>query len=331
MTLFAQTVVDPFDGVAFSADWDDWAGAQSTVSGGTAQIASPVTAGSWGVDRQLEASFDQVYHGTLLLDAGNQALTSRNTIPAKGIVDGTGGANSFYWRVEDGDAFCVSSVGFSFDIQGSTITYDEDVHRYFAVGINEDGDLVWMWSTDGENFTIHATAANVFATTDFIFNFMVGQDSLEASPSTSIFDDYSTWVLVPVPSTLPWIEGEHLLRAITPDGPVWMSVCGTLSWGTSRPYTVNVGIMGQRTVYSGASGGRDFSMSISVTSEEDKLALDEILTLPLILVSPADSPEAWAAPVAESIQVIKVAEIRTLSVQMIGTGPEPEPEVGDFI
>lgn len=330
--LFSQTIVDAFSGADFDpVVWDDWAGAQSAIVAGTAQITSPTSSGSWGVERQDPASFDQVYWGTRLLDAGNQAFTSRNTIPARGIVPGSGGGDSFYWRVEDGDLFAVRSVGFSFDVQGATLAYDPLIHRYLAVGVNEDGDLTWLWSTDGANFTVHVTASNVFAVTDFIFIFQLGQDATEAATSTSIFDEFSYWTLVPVPSTLPWIEGEHLLRGLTPDGPVWMSVCGTLAWGVSRPYTVNVGVMGNRTVFSGDSGGRDFTMTIAVESEEAKEALDEILTLPLILVSPADSPEAWAAPITETIAIVKVGEIRQLSVQMIGTGPEPEPEVGDFL
>lgn len=130
-----------------------------------------------------------------------------------------------------------------------------------------------------------------------------------------------------VERTLEWEEGTHLLRALTPDGPVFASVCGDLRWTVDRPYTVNQGVMGSRQVYSAPPGGHDFQLTMSVRTEAELQSALEVLDAALVLVSPANSAETWAVPIGTQISVIKVGRIRQLSVPMIATGPEPPPEV----
>lgn len=126
---------------------------------------------------------------------------------------------------------------------------------------------------------------------------------------------------------LHWAEGEHLIRAITPDGPMFRSICGTVEWDVQRPFTANVGVGGTSQVHSGAPGGRDYRLRSAVGSESDLEALEAISGRPLILVSPADAPEQWCVPVGLPYQVIKIGRMRSFELPTIGTGPEPEEVV----
>lgn len=130
-----------------------------------------------------------------------------------------------------------------------------------------------------------------------------------------------------VERTLEWEDGVHLIRALTPDGPVFASVCGQLSWTVDRPFTVNQGVMGSRQVFSASPGGHDFRLTLSVRSEAELQAVLEVLDAALVLVSPADSAETWASPVGAQISVVKVGRIREVTVPMVATGPEPQLEV----
>jgi hypothetical protein len=131
----------------------------------------------------------------------------------------------------------------------------------------------------------------------------------------------------PVERTLYWTEGEHLVRANTPDGPVYVSACGELSWTVDRPFTVNQGVVGGRQVYSGAPGGHDARITLTVTTEAALQDALRVFDSALVLVSPADSSPMWASPVGTSIRVIKIGRLRQLVVPLVATGPEPQPEV----
>lgn len=127
--------------------------------------------------------------------------------------------------------------------------------------------------------------------------------------------------------TLEWEDGEHLVRAITPDGAVYVSACGELRWDVDKPFTVNQGVEGGRQVYLGAPGGHNISLTLTVRTEQALQDALQVFDGPLVLISPADSVETWASPVGTSINVIKIGRLRQLVVPMIATGPEPQPEV----
>lgn len=128
---------------------------------------------------------------------------------------------------------------------------------------------------------------------------------------------------------LEWSEDEHLIRTNSPDGPLWAPVLGKFDWDVDRPFTAATGVMGSRFVTSAPPGGRNLSMTAAVESEAELARLRAVLARPLVLISPSDANEVWAAPVAESVRIVKVGRIRQVTASFIGTGPEPPPQLAD--
>lgn len=133
----------------------------------------------------------------------------------------------------------------------------------------------------------------------------------------------------PVTFCLEWSEDEHLIRTLGPAGPMYAPVIGMFEWSRDRPFTVATGVNGTRFVTSAPPGGRDLRMVAAVESEADLAALRAVLARPLVLISPSDSSEVWAAPVAETVRIVKVGRIRQVTADFISTGPEPGPQLAD--
>lgn len=129
---------------------------------------------------------------------------------------------------------------------------------------------------------------------------------------------------------LVWDDDEHLIRTYGPDGPMYAPVYGVFQWTIDRPYTSAVGVNGTRFVTSALPGGRNLRLTAAVESEADLATLRAVLARPLVLISPSDSAEVWAAPVAESVRVVKVGRIRQIDVEFVATGPEPAPQLADL-
>jgi hypothetical protein len=128
---------------------------------------------------------------------------------------------------------------------------------------------------------------------------------------------------------LEWDSDEHLIRTTGPDGPLWAPVLGKFEWAVTRPFTAATGINGGRFVTSAEPGGRNLTMTAAVESEADLAQLRAVLARPLVLISPSDASEVWAAPVSESVKIIKVGRIRQVTASFIGTGPQPPPQLAD--
>lgn len=128
---------------------------------------------------------------------------------------------------------------------------------------------------------------------------------------------------------LTWSEDEHLIRTTGPSGPMYAVVLGKFEWTVDRPFTAATGLMGSRFVTSAPPGGRNMSMSAGVESEAALAELHAVLARPLVLISPSDANEVWAAPVAESVRVVKIGRIRQVTAAFVGTGPEPPPQTAD--
>jgi hypothetical protein len=139
------------------------------------------------------------------------------------------------------------------------------------------------------------------------------------------------WGPPPAPPTfcLEWSDDEHLIRTLTPSGPIYAPVLGKFEWTRDRPFTAATGVNGTRFVTSAAPGGRNLHMVAAVESEEDLATLRAVLARPLVLISPSDASEVWAAPIAESVRIVKVGRIRQVTADFIGTGPEPGPQLAD--
>jgi hypothetical protein len=130
---------------------------------------------------------------------------------------------------------------------------------------------------------------------------------------------------------LVWDQDEHLVRTTGPNGPIWAPVLGKFDWAVERPFTAATGVNGARFVTSAEPGGRNLSMTAAVESEEELAELRAVLARPLVLISPSDAEEVWAAPVAESVRIVKVGRIRQVTASFIGTGPEPPPQLADVV
>jgi hypothetical protein len=126
-----------------------------------------------------------------------------------------------------------------------------------------------------------------------------------------------------------WDEDQHLVRTTGPDGPMWTNVGGKFEWDVARPFTAATGVMGTRFVTSAPPGGRNLHMTAAVESEAELATLRAVLARPLVLISPSDAEEVWAAPVAESVRVVKIDRVRAVTADFIATGPEPGPQHAD--
>lgn len=128
---------------------------------------------------------------------------------------------------------------------------------------------------------------------------------------------------------LIWDEDEHLIRTTGPDGPMHVGVAGKFDWSVDKPFTSSAGINGTRFVTSAPPGGRNLDMTAAVESESALAELHAVLARPLVLISPSDASEVWAAPVKETVRVIRIGRIRQITASFIGTGPEPPPQTSD--
>jgi hypothetical protein len=128
---------------------------------------------------------------------------------------------------------------------------------------------------------------------------------------------------------LEWNSDEHLIRSTGPDGPIWAPILGKFDWAVDRPFTAAVGVNGSRFVTSAKPGGRNLRMTAAVESEADLATLRAVLARPLVLISPSDADEVWAAPIQESVKIIKIGRIRQITASFIGTGPQPPPQLAD--
>lgn len=128
---------------------------------------------------------------------------------------------------------------------------------------------------------------------------------------------------------LDWNVSEHLIRTNSPNGPLFAAVGGIFTWDRDRPFTSATGVMGKRFVTSSPPGGRNLHLTTAVSSEAELAQLQAVLARPLVLVSPSDAAEVWAAPVASSVKVIKIGRIRQVTADFIATGPQPGPQLAD--
>ena len=161
--------------------------------------------------------------------------------------------------------------------------------------------------------------------------------TLDSTTSEPPFEEVAFIQLMEEPTPPPepelfcftWSDEEHIIRTTGPSGPIWVPVIGRFEWDVTRPFTAANGVMGSQFVTSAPPGGRNLHMVAAVESEAELARLRAVLSRPLVLISPSDAEEVWAAPVAESVKVIKVGRIRQVMADFIGTGPEPAPQLAD--
>lgn len=179
------------------------------------------------------------------------------------------------------------------------------------------------------------TAGSTDSTTPSVVNATSG--TLASTASEPPFEEVAFVQLVEEPSPPPtpdtfcltWDDDEHLIRSTGPDGALWSPIKGKFEWDVDRPFTAATGVNGSRFVTSAPPGGRNLAMAAAVESEAELAQLQEVLNRPLVLISPSDANEVWAAPVTASVRIVKVGRIRQVTAQFIATGPQPPPQLAD--
>lgn len=267
---------------------------------------------------------------------------SLGTIPDHwALCDGTGGTPDLIGRYPKGATSSIGTQGGSLDPH--THTSPSHVHttsghaHSMTIGVQNSGSTN-VSATAGvsvANSTHTHTHGNTDSTTPSVAGSTSG--TLASTTSEPPYEEVAFVQLVETPAPPPvpdefcltWDEDYHLIRTEGPDGPMWSQVGGQITWDRDRPFTVATGVMGSRFVTSAPPGGRNIKLTAAVETEAELSQLRAVLARPLVLISPSDSSEVWAAPVATSVRVIKIGRIRQVTVDFIATGPQPAPQLAD--
>jgi hypothetical protein len=257
------------------------------------------------------------------------------------LCDGTGGTPDLIGRYPKGATSSIGTQGGSSDPHTHTSpshTHTTAGHAHtMTVGV-QNGGTTNVSATAGvslANATHTHTHGNTDSTTPSVTSSTSG--TLASTVSEPPFEEVAFIQMMeeasppPVPDEfcLTWDPDYHLIRTEGPDGPMWSQVGGLITWDRERPFTAAMGVMGSRFVTSSPPGGRNLQLTTAVESEAELNQLKAVLARPLVLISPSDSSEVWAAPVASSVRVIKIGRIRQVTVDFTATGPQPSPQLAD--
>lgn len=256
------------------------------------------------------------------------------------LCDGNNGTPNMVDRYPLGATASIGTTGGSVATHthtGSSHTHSTTGHSHSSTigqGTHTNANMALIPAQTTVATENHTHSANSTNSTTPTFN-SASTGTLDAAGSEPLhrqvafiqFDELPPTPPAPVERSLFWTNGEHLIRTETPEGPVFTSVCGTLSWEVNRPFTAMIGVNGTRQVYSTPPGGHNFNLDMVVRNEQELAEVLTILDAALVLVSPADSEEQWAAPVSGSVQVVKVGRFRRVQSEMVATGPEPPQDL----
>jgi hypothetical protein len=267
---------------------------------------------------------------------------SLGSIPSNwALCDGTDGTPDMTGRYPRGATASIGTTGGSL----SGHTHTSGSHTHSTTGHSHTSSTGAATATTTTAITtatvVISTAAHTHALTDTasttptVANAASG--TLASATSEPPFEEVAFIQMVdelvppPEPDTfcLDWTDEEHLIRTTGPDGPLWAPVLGRFEWAVERPFTAATGVNGSRFVTSAPPGGRNLSMTAAVENEDELAQLRAVLSRPLVLISPSDASEVWAAPVQESVRIVRVGRIRQVTASFVGTGPQPPPQLAD--
>lgn len=257
------------------------------------------------------------------------------------LCDGTGGTPDLIGRYAKGATASIGSQGGSLNPHSHTSpthTHTTAGHAHtMTIGAQNGGvaNLSTTATISIANGTHTHTHGNTASTTPTVASSTSG--TLANTTTEPPYEEVAFVQLVEEPTPPPspdefcliWDDDEHLIRTTGPDGPMFVALGGQITWDRDRPFTSATGVMGSRFVTSSAPGGRNLHLVTAVNSEAELAALQAVLARPLVLFSPSDSAEVWAAPVASSVKVIKIGRIRQVTADFIATGPQPAPQLAD--
>lgn len=258
------------------------------------------------------------------------------------LCDGTGGTPDLTGKYIKGATSSIGTTGGS----ATGHTHTSPSHTHTATGSHTHTMTVGAQNAATANVSTTATVSvsngthtHTHGSTDATTP-TVGSSTSGTLASTTTEPQYEEVAFVqltedPAPPPAPdqwcltWDEDEHLLRTEGPDGPMFATVGGLFTWDVDRPFTSATGVMGSRFVTSAPPGGRNLHLTTAVNDEAELATLKAVLDRPLVLVSPSDAAEVWAAPVASSVRVVKIGRIRQVTADFIATGPQPAPQLAD--
>lgn len=257
------------------------------------------------------------------------------------MCDGTGGTPDLIARYPKGATSSIGTQGGSLDPHNHTSpshTHTTSTHSHTMTVGTQNAAVTNVSTTatlsvaNGTHTHTHGDTATATPT--------VGSSTSGTLANTTSEPPYEEVAFVqlveeptPPPSPdefcLTWDDDEHLIRTTGPDGPLFVALGGMFTWDRDRPFTSATGVMGKRFVTSAPPGGRNLHLTTAVESEAELAELQAVLSRPLVLVSPSDAAEVWAAPVASSVRVVKVGRVRQVTADFIATGPQPSPQLAD--
>lgn len=119
-------------------------------------------------------------------DAGNQALTTRQTILYAELDTN----NKVYLQIDQGNLSANYVVAGTPTYGAASVTYNSTTHRWLRLR-ELGGTTYWEYSADGDSWTTLYSLANPIALTAVYAGLQAGNYAGEASGSTSIFDNFS--------------------------------------------------------------------------------------------------------------------------------------------
>lgn len=126
-------------------------------------------------------------------------------------------------------------------------------------------------------------------------------------------------------------SGMTLIKHPTQD--LELELCPDVNWSRGRPYQVAQPLAGgMPTVLTGDVGGRDYSLTFSVTSETDVDTLETILGAPLFWMQPAVGPAGWFSAAPWTVEQLKMRrKVHVVTVTVTEVAPEPLPAASELV
>jgi hypothetical protein len=160
-----------------------WGGNFGTLSwtGGGFTITNPIAYTGYGGQDSLttyDLTSSECY--CLLANAGNQALTSCETVPIKLLKDTN---NTVFWYINTGNLLAIKKIA-GVQTTVATTVYSSAVHVWFRIR-ESAGTIFWDYSTNGYAWTTLTSLANPFAVTAMTVEPSMGTFNPEVSATTA--------------------------------------------------------------------------------------------------------------------------------------------------
>ena len=258
------------------------------------------------------------------------------------LCDGTNGTPNLLGKYVKGATSSIGTTGGSLNAHNHTSpshTHTAGGSHTHTMTIGAQNGAVANVSTTAVVSVANGTHTHTHGATDASTPTVGSSTSgtLASTTTEPLYEEVAFVQLVEEPTPPPaptewcltWNDDEHLIRSESASGPLFAAIGGIFTWDVDRPFTAATGVMGGQYVTSAPPGGRNLHLTTAVEGEAALAQLLAVLNRPLVLVSPSDAAEVWAAPVGSSVKIVKVGRIRQVTADFIATGPQPAPQLAD--